>query len=1041
MASAGASSGEDHDLSHLIVRVTNLFPGVEDAMESVIKGLSQMHLFLSDAEAKQEENEEVKNWVKDLKGVALRVEDVIDKVIEETAQKMRLSRDPQSPQKLRKELKQIESYIKDLSGRRRTHGLVYGGEDSSSVFPYRRTSYHTDRHDVVGLEKYIEVMQKKLITGDARRSVISIVGLIGMGKKTLAWTIYNSDAVKDHFKCRAWVIVSELYNTGEILHEIAEQVKLYELQPDTRTTKGEELAQKLCDFLKTSTYLIVMSDVWTTQVWDDLKAAFPDSNNGSRILFTTRNKEVALHADPESQIQQMRLLSEDESWELFTRKVRFASEFQQLAIEIVKNCEGIPLLIVRLRALLSKDATKTDKEWLRALRLFHDRRTLWMYVMAMNEDNDLPWYLKRCLFYVAYFPAKDYEIPARRLNAAYFPAKDYEIPARRLIALWVAEGLVEDTEYGLSPEDVAETYLTVLINRNLIQVAKQKFDGEVQKCLLPPAQRQLLLSKAKEANFLLSLRKRNSTSSSSAPASSSSSSSAQALAPAPVSASFLSLAPTSSSAQALSPSPSSVKASSSAQAFYLSRSSAQALSPSQSLVQASSSAQASISAQALPPSPSLAKASSLAQASTSAKALTPSPSLAKASSSAQVSTLAQAQAQAQSFTDKAMILRLLDHLDDKDESFNHLHGNETNLSFQPFKHLYSFLSFDKREGSTPGEDMENFLLRGINSRCFQLLRVLDLEGVFKPRLNRVLEKLTNLRYLGLRWTFLDELPPSIANLKYLQTLDVKHTYINDLPSSIWKLQNLRHLYLNNIGLEPIWGGTLPNLQTLWGVLVNEENQVKGAFDRSTDLRKLGLTCRSMPEASQKEVLAEWVRKLKYLRSLRLKSTNDSGRPADLHLKSLSGLEDLSNIYMLGKLNQLFRAHEFPRSVTRLTLSASELPVDPMPTLEKLPNLRILELFSGSFTGDLMVCSSEGFRQLRLLRLWKLVELKEWRVETGAMPRIEKIEIRFCNKLEMLPDGLQHLSTLQKLKLTGMPREFTAKVKKDDKIEIVDVELS
>ncbi|KAF8406857.1 hypothetical protein HHK36_005978 [Tetracentron sinense] len=906
-------------------------------LELVLKGLMQMRLFLSDAERS---DVVMKNWVEDLKGVASEVEGVIDKFIQDTVTKMGFRKrlllhwqDPQTLLKFRKELKKVVIKIDNIFTQAVSHGIVYikGDQSSSSVHPYRRTLSFIDKQRQELLVQEKQEIETQLTTGETERRVISIVGLMESGKTALAWETYNSEAVKEKFPCRVWVNVFQLYDTGEILQEIAQQVKLYELQPDTRTIREEELVQKLCDFLKTSTYLIVLAEVWTIKIWNKLQAAFPDSHNGSRILLVTRNEDVPLQSwllyasdgwDWKRTTRFSRLTSEfvrfsrhlswqkrsstedvscelpeivrhgtgtrlkdDESWELFTRKVQVPSEFEQIARELVKNCEDMPLTIARLAAVLSmKDATPEEEEWTRTFRLSHKPGKLRMYIMAMNGDNDLPLYLMRCLLYVVY---------NFRANS--------KIPARRLIALWIAEGLVEDTPFGLSneddglsSEDVAETYLTALINRNLIQVAKQKFDGEVKSCRLPnDARQQFWLSKAKEANILLSHRTRNSMSESS------------------------------------------------------------------------------------PPS-------------------------------------------------KEMILRLVDHLDEKDACFIHLHGTDKNPSLHRYKYISSFLSFDLREGSKPGEDIDNFLHRGISSRCFKLLRVLDLEDVFKPRLNRVIGKLIHLRYLGLRRTFLDTLPSSIGNLKYLQTLDVKHTYINNLPSSIWKMQHLRHLYLHNTRFEPVRGGTLPHLQTLWGVLVDNESQVKSGLDRSTDLRFLELTCRSMLEKSQ-QALAQWIGELGNLRSLRLISTNDSGRPSDLYLNSLSGLGDLSTLYMRGKLQKLFDVTEFPKSLTGLTLSASELRVDPMQTLEKLPNLRILELYSGSYTWTSMLCSSKGFHQLRQLRLWKLAELKKWTVEKEAMPSIREIEIRFCFKLEMLPDGLQNLSTLRILKLTGMPQEFTAKV--------------
>ncbi|KAL8544405.1 hypothetical protein ACS0TY_004811 [Phlomoides rotata] len=35
-------------------------------------------------------------------------------------------------------------------------------------------------------------------------------------------------------------------------------------------------------------YLIVLDDIWSTKIWNDVRNIFPDDNNGSRIMLTTR---------------------------------------------------------------------------------------------------------------------------------------------------------------------------------------------------------------------------------------------------------------------------------------------------------------------------------------------------------------------------------------------------------------------------------------------------------------------------------------------------------------------------------------------------------------------------------------------------------------------------------------------------------------------------------------------------------------------------------------------------------------------------------
>ncbi|KAF3437606.1 hypothetical protein FNV43_RR20362 [Rhamnella rubrinervis] len=76
----------------------------------------------------------------------------------------------------------------------------------------------------------------------------------------------------------------------------------------------EDLKAELHEHLKGKTYLIVMDDIWSTQVWEDLRVAFPNKSNGSRILITSREREVGWHASPTPLMSWF--LDENESWEL-----------------------------------------------------------------------------------------------------------------------------------------------------------------------------------------------------------------------------------------------------------------------------------------------------------------------------------------------------------------------------------------------------------------------------------------------------------------------------------------------------------------------------------------------------------------------------------------------------------------------------------------------------------------------------------------------------------------------------------------------------
>ncbi|KAM3405751.1 hypothetical protein ACQJBY_000017 [Aegilops geniculata] len=111
--------------------------------------------------------------------------------------------------------------------------------------------------------------------------------------------------------------------------------------------------------------------------------------------------------------------------------------------------------------------------------------------------------------------------------------------------------------------------------------------------------------------------------------------------------------------------------------------------------------------------------------------------------------------------------------------------------------------------------------------CFQVLRVLDLEGcdLWKNRHHidlRYIENLLHLRYLGLRYTFVSELPVEIGKLQFLETLDLAENYGSSLaaiPSSVVRLRRLICLTAANAVL-PVGIGNLKSLEELTGTLVD-----------------------------------------------------------------------------------------------------------------------------------------------------------------------------------------------------------------------------
>lgn len=121
--------------------------------------------------------------------------------------------------------------------------------------------------------------------------------------------------------------------------------------------------------------------------------------------------------------------------------------------------------------------------------------------------------------------------------------------------------------------------------------------------------------------------------------------------------------------------------------------------------------------------------------------------------------------------------------------------------------------------------------------------------------------------------------------------------------------------------------------------------------------------------------------------------------------------------------------QWPPHLTQLSLSATVLDQDSISSLESLPELALLTLYSGSYTGKEMICSRGGFPQLQSLALVAL-ELESLVVEDGAMSHLRSLRILGCKKLAMLPEGLQQMTALKDLFLNYMPANFCSRALED-----------
>ncbi|CAJ2679539.1 unnamed protein product, partial [Trifolium pratense] len=383
-------------------------------------------------------------------------------------------------------------------------------EDEERTRSLHKLRRNVEEEDVVGFVHESEEVINRLIEGGSPRlNVVSIIGMGGLGKTTLARKVYNSEKVKKHFNSRTWIYVSNECRVRELLMGIHQNLMsnhAYECRRSSNKKKSkkhkeavnnsddisnlsdDELKKRVWECLKWEKYLLVLDDLWKVQDWDEVKDVFPDENRGSRILITSRLKEVASHTsrDPPYCLQ---FLNEEQSWELFSKKVFRGEEYHcdvgSLGKQIVKSCGGLPLSIVVLAGLLA-NKEKSHREWSKVLGhvnwyLTRDETQVKDVVLKLSFDN-LHSKLKPCFLYLGIFP------------------EDSEICVRQLLHLWVAEGFIQETG-SRDPNDVAEDYLYELIDRSLIQVARVKDSGGVKTCRIHDLLRDLCILESKEDNL------------------------------------------------------------------------------------------------------------------------------------------------------------------------------------------------------------------------------------------------------------------------------------------------------------------------------------------------------------------------------------------------------------------------------------------------------------------------------------------------------------------------------------------------------------
>ncbi|XP_071723399.1 disease resistance protein RPM1-like [Rutidosis leptorrhynchoides] len=319
---------------------------------------------------------------------------------------------------------------------------------------------------------------------------------------------------------------------------------------------------------------------------------------------------------------------------------------------------------------------------------------------------------------------------------------------------------------------------------------------------------------------------------------------------------------------------------------------------------------------------------------------------------------------------------------------------------------------------------------------FKLLRLLEVEHSGLSVFPIELVELTHLRYLSLRKTKISELPEAIGKLKYLEILDLKFSGVTSMPNAILQLKHLCQLrnYRYHSGSSIVFSasrgmsvpkgiGKLTSLQKLGHVeVVDEDGSLVREMAQLTELRRLGIL--KLTEKHETDLCVT----LERLRHLTAVYMDTSETDVLLNLNSVSSPPpNLQKMYLKCKLPILPKWIHHLQFLAKIVLQHSNLASDPLLALQWMPSLVELEL-RDAYSGEELLSVAGGYPNLKKLSLSKMEELSSVRVEVGAMPKLRRLDIKWCRKLNRAPFGIEHLKNLEDMLLLHMPWGFLNTIK-------------
>ncbi|XP_021974412.1 TMV resistance protein N-like [Helianthus annuus] len=216
---------------------------------------------------------------------------------------------------------------------------------------------------LIGIETRVQELKSLLEVGSGDVRMVGVYGMWGSGKSTLASYIY--DEISHEFEGCCFVKDVTARSTMHGLKTLQEEILSNVLKLKVTLTnieQGKHMMKSLCQ----NSVLIVLDDVYHTVHLEMLVGSHNWFGNGSRIIFTTRNQDLAKARGflPCNVL----MLEPKEAIELFSRhafgKSRPLPGFEDVSLIMVSKFGGHPSALISLGSFLHG---KDRSVWMRIL--------------------------------------------------------------------------------------------------------------------------------------------------------------------------------------------------------------------------------------------------------------------------------------------------------------------------------------------------------------------------------------------------------------------------------------------------------------------------------------------------------------------------------------------------------------------------------------------------------------------------------------------------------------------------------------------------